>query len=257
MKYDMPTALALIEDKVQRLLHDDLPLLGRNYKLVETEKAGFHVVGANLSPAKEHVPFGGQRPPCAWATNCQFACLNKSGRNNMPDHVLTRVAKTLFLERYPVEFHAKVDAELRREMFRASRRGFRLAARMNLLSDRLKMANPVARRHPTVQFNDYTASPVELPGPDNMYRTYSRKETWTLEQVTGLVQRGLNVSVVFDVKRKAPLPTEWHGMRVIDGDLHDARWTDPAGVIVGLRLKGTKPSMQNARNSGFAVALED
>ena len=175
----------------------------------------------------------------------------------MPTHVLTRVAKTLFLERYPAEFHAKVDAELRREMFRASRRGFRLAARMNLLSDRIKMANAVARRHPAVQFNDYTASPVELPGPDNMYRTYSRKETWTLEQVTGLVQRGLNVSVVFDVKRKAPLPTEWHGMRVIDGDLHDARWTDPAGVIVGLRLKGTKPSMQDARNSGFAVALED
>ena len=177
--------------------------------------------------------------------------------NILPTHVLTRVAKTLFLERYPAEFHAKVDAELAREAFRASRRGFRLAARMNLLSDRIKMANAVARRHPTVQFNDYTASPVELPGPDNMYRTYSRKETWTLEQVMGLVQRGLNVSVVFDVKRKAPLPTEWHGMRVIDGDVHDARWTDPAGVIVGLRLKGTKPSMQDARNSGFAVALED
>jgi len=255
MKYDMITALALIEDKVQRLLNDDLKVLSRTYKLEVTDKTGFYTVGVNLSPAKEHMQFGGQRTSCAWATKCQFACLNKSGMNNMPTHVLTRVAKTLFLERYPAEFHAKVDAELRREMFRASRRGFRLAARMNLLSDRIKMANAVASRHPTVQFNDYTASPVPLPGPDNMYRTYSRKETWTLEQVTGLVQRGLNVSVVFDVKRKAPLPTEWHGMRVIDGDVHDARWTDPAGVIVGLRLKGTKPSMQDARNSGFAVAV--
>ena len=255
MKYDMITALALIEDKVQRLLNDDLKVLSRTYKLEVTDKTGFYTVGVNLSPAKEHMQFGGQRTSCAWATKCQFACLNKSGMNNMPTHVLTRVAKTLFLERYPAEFHAKVDAELRREMFRASRRGFRLAARMNLLSDRIKMANAVASRHPTVQFNDYTASPVPLPGPDNMYRTYSRKETWTLEQVTGLVQRGLNVSVVFDVKRKAPLPPEWHGMRVIDGDVHDARWTDPAGVIVGLRLKGTKPSMQDARNSGFAVAV--
>ena len=255
MKYDMITALALIEDKVQRLLNDDLKVLSRTYKLEVTDKTGFYTVGVNLSPAKEHMQFGGQRTSCAWATKCQFACLNKSGMNNMPTHVLTRVAKTLFLERYPAEFHAKVDAELRREMFRASRRGFRLAARMNLLSDRIKMATAVASRHPTVQFNDYTASPVPLPGPDNMYRTYSRKETWTLEQVTGLVQRGLNVSVVFDVKRKAPLPTEWHGMRVIDGDVHDARWTDPAGVIVGLRLKGTKPSMQDARNSGFAVAV--
>ena len=251
------TDIDTIEDKVQRLLHDDLKLLSRNAKLTKTDKTGFYVVGLNLSPAKEHLQYGGRRTSCAWATKCQFACLNKSGMNILPTHVLTRVAKTLFLERYPAEVHAKVDAELAREAFRASRRGFRLAARMNLLSDRIKMANAVARRHPTVQFNDYTASPVELPGPDNMYRTYSRKETWTLEQVMGLVQRGLNVSVVFDVKRKAPLPTEWHGMRVIDGDVHDARWTDPAGVIVGLRLKGTKPSMQDARNSGFAVALED
>ena len=249
------TDLEIIMDKLERLRNDDLKVISRNAKLTKTDTTGFYVVGFNLSPAKEHMQFGGRRTSCAWATKCQFACLNKSGRNTMPTHVLTRGAKTLFLERYPVEFHAKVDAELHREAFRASRRGFRLAVRPNLLSDRIKMANAVARRHPTVQFNDYTASPVELPGPDNMYRTYSRKETWTWEQVAGLVQRGLNVSVVFDVKKAAPLPTEWRGMRVIDGDTHDARWTDPAGVIVGLRLKGTKPSMQNARNSGFAVAV--
>jgi len=239
------TDIDTIEDKVQRLLHDDLKLLSRNAKLTKTDKTGFYVVGLNLSPAKEHLQYGGQRTSCAWATKCQFACLNKSGMNILPSHVLTRVAKTLFLERYPVEFHAKVDAELTREAFRASRRGFRLAARMNLLSDRIKMANAVARRHPAVQFNDYTASPVPLPGPDNMYRTYSRKETWTLEQVTGLVQRGLNVSVVFDVKRKAPLPTEWHGMKVIDGDLHDLRHLDPKGVVVGLTPKGRKAKANN------------
>jgi len=249
------TDIDTIEDKVQRLLYDDLKLLSRNAKLTKTDKTGFYVVGLNLSPAKEHLQFGGRRTSCAWATKCQFACLNKSGMNNMPTHVLTRVAKTLFLERYPDEFHAKVDAELHREAFRARRRGFQLAGRMNLLSDRIKMANAIAERHPTVQFNDYTASPVELPGPANMHRTYSRKETWTWEQVAGLVRRDLNVSVVFDVKKGAPLPAEWQGMPVIDGDTHDARWTDPAGVIVGLRLKGTKPAKQNARNSGFAVAV--
>ena len=129
MKYDMITALALIEDKVQRLLHDDLKVLGRNYKLEATDKTGFYVVGLNLSPAKEHLQYGGQRTSCAWATKCQFACLTCSGMNILPSHVLTRVAKTLFLERYPVEFHAKVDAELRREMFRASRKP-RPAARL-------------------------------------------------------------------------------------------------------------------------------
>ena len=49
------------------------------------------------------------------------------------------------------------------------------------------------------------------------------------------------------------LPATWRGYPVIDGDEHDARFTDAgAGVIIGLRAKG------KARHdsSGFVVQSE-
>jgi hypothetical protein len=45
------------------------------------------------------------------------------------------------------------------------------------------------------------------------------------------------------------------GLPVISGDLDDARFTDPKGVIVGLYLKGTNKAKQAARDSGFAVSV--
>ncbi|MGA1037994.1 MAG: hypothetical protein ACO3VQ_09310, partial [Ilumatobacteraceae bacterium] len=37
--------------------------------------------------------------------------------------------------------------------------------------------------------------------------------------------------------RGAPLPQFYHGIPVVDGDIDDLRFLDPAGVIVGLRFK--------------------
>jgi hypothetical protein len=37
---------------------------------------------------------------------------------------------------------------------------------------------------------------------------------------------------------KHRLPEQWHGYRVIDGDLADDRTADPDGVVVGLAAKG-------------------
>jgi hypothetical protein len=36
-----------------------------------------------------------------------------------------------------------------------------------------------------------------------------------------------------------PLPEEFLGFQVVDGDATDSRWKDPEGVIVGLRRKGS------------------
>jgi hypothetical protein len=43
-----------------------------------------------------------------------------------------------------------------------------------------------------------------------------------------------NVAVVF----KDKLPRTWMSRPVINGDLHDLRFKDPSGVIVGLVAKG-------------------
>jgi hypothetical protein len=45
------------------------------------------------------------------------------------------------------------------------------------------------------------------------------------------------------------LPSTWLGFPVIDGDRHDARFLDPAGVIVGLRAKG----LARVDTSGFTI----
>jgi hypothetical protein len=48
------------------------------------------------------------------------------------------------------------------------------------------------------------------------------------------------------------LPETWNWIRVIDGTLTDARFSDPRGVVVGLLAKG---KARRDRTSGFVVWL--
>ncbi len=66
------------------------------------------------------------------------------------------------------------------------------------------------------------------------------------------LQQGFNVTVVFAVKKGEPLPKTWNGYRVIDGDIHDLRFLDPEGVVVGLRAKGRAKKTTPVTN-GFVV----
>jgi hypothetical protein len=67
--------------------------------------------------------------------------------------------------------------------------------------------------------------------------TYSASETTTDEQILDTLPH-MNVAVVFDTPRGQPLPDEYLGHEVVDGDKTDARWLDPRPSIVGLRAKG-------------------
>ena len=58
-----------------------------------------------------------------------------------------------------------------------------------------------------------------------------------------LIRNGTNVAIVFRVCEhigncKCPIPTEYLGIPVHNGDKHDARFIDPVGVWVGLKAKG-------------------
>ncbi len=57
------------------------------------------------------------------------------------------------------------------------------------------------------------------------------------------------MAVVFACKREDSLPAKWAGRKVIDGDLHDLRFLDGRGRVVGLRAKG--PARKD--ESGFVV----
>ena len=91
-------------------------------------------------------------------------------------------------------------------------------------------------------------APDARPSTDALPITYSATREgnrWTPATIAETVGRGDNVAVVFRVTRGHPLPATWHGCDVIDGDVSDDRWSDPRGVIVGLRAKGAAVSARS------------
>jgi hypothetical protein len=90
-----------------------------------------------------------------------------------------------------------------------------------------------------VQFYDYTkiAKRFDHELPKNYHLTFSYAEN-TKDNAAAIVGKGHNVAIVFRRKRNESLPKTFWGKRVIDGDLHDLRFTDSKNVIVGLHSKG-------------------
>jgi len=81
----------------------------------------------------------------------------------------------------------------------------------------------------------------KLPG--NYHLTFSRSET--NEAVIDQVIEKAPVSVVF----KHKLPRLYNGYKVINGDLHDMRFKNQSGVIIGLIAKGKA----RKDTTGFAI----
>jgi hypothetical protein len=86
-----------------------------------------------------------------------------------------------------------------------------------------------------VQFYDYTKIPGRNP-PKNYHLTFSESEI-NSAHVAAEIKRGRNIASVFPRKN---VPDTHLGLPVIDGDEHDYRPADAQGVVVGLKVKGTK-----------------
>ena len=78
----------------------------------------------------------------------------------------------------------------------------------------------------------------------------SRKEN-NEEDCLEALRNGRNVAAVFSTKKGEALPKTYKGYEVIDGDLHDVRYKDKQGVVVGLRAKGDARKDQ----SGFVIQI--
>jgi len=153
-------------------------------------------------------------------------------------------------------FKRDLAREIQALIRKADREGMTPAVRLNGTSDLLWLALWGAREFPEVQFYDYTKNPGvfkrELPINYNVTFSYDtggngKRDNW------GACERalaaGFNVAVVFGVKNRKsshngrplknnPLPLNWRGYPVLDGDKTDLRFTDKPGHIVGLRAKG-------------------
>jgi hypothetical protein len=175
---------------------------------------------------------------CRYATpECRAGCVAFAGHGEMPFVQRVRIARTEFLAQHPDAFVALLTGELERLVSNRKRYAVRLNTFSDLPWERIA---PALFTLPRIQFYDYTKWPMDLRAdrPANYHLTYSASERTTGAQVVDYVTGGQNVAVIFAVKRGQPLPTEYLGCRVIDGDKSDARYRDPVGVVVGLRAKG-------------------
>ena len=224
--------------------------VGTSYKTIKSEKVGvltgilymapYNLSGKNVCPNA--------------SAGCAAACLNTSGRGAMHVVQAARLKKTqrFFADRQ--QFLWDLVNEIRALKRKAQARGMKAAVRLNGTSDlpyeKYKIGDTgknIMELFPDIQFYDYTKLETRITKgqlPANYHLTFSRAED--NDHKLDAVLEHTSAAVVFS----GELPATWRGYPVIDGDEHDARFTDAgAGVIIGLTAKG------KARHdaSGFVV----
>ena len=152
--------------------------------------------------------------------------------------------------------------EITKAILKARRAGYTPVFRLNGTSDlpweslRLNDGRTVLETFPEITFYDYTKhvsrALANAAGehPSNYSLTFSRAES-NHDDVAAVLSAGGNVAAVFAVRPHA-LPLQYADRPVIDGDLDDLRFLDPAGVIVGLSAKGRG----KRDTSGFVIEID-
>lgn len=197
---------------------------------------------------------------CAGATiGCASVCLFGAGhgqRHMIHDgkHTvwIARIVRTILFFEHRDQFMIQAIKEMQAFKRKAIRQGVKSAFRPNVLSDiDWQSQAPWVFSQDIDRVYDYTkvAKRIKNNDPTKYHLTLSRTETTSDSLVVDTVSRGVNVAVVFNVKKGQPLPDEYLGVPVIDADINDNRFNDPIGVIAGLREKKTGKADQ----SGFVV----
>jgi len=207
-----------------------------NHKTIKGEKIGWRTYGLHLAP---HTLAG--RNVCAHASaGCAAACLNTAGRGIMHSVQEARIKKTKWFFEDRLAFTLQLIKEIKSRKKSAIKNNLTPCFRLNLTSDLPWENLSVMLPFPFLQFYDYTKDKKRmlrhLNGelPPNYYLTYSRSEETRDEEIHDLCDKGGNVAIVF----RDHLPSEWQGIKVVDGDINDLRFLDGYSKIIGLRAKG-------------------
>ena len=207
-----------------------------NNKTIKGEKLGWRTYGLHLAP---HTLSG--KNVCAHASaGCAAACLNTAGRGIMHSVQEARIKKTKWFFEDRLAFTLQLIKEIKSRKKSAIKNNLTPCFRLNLTSDLPWENLSVMLPFPFLQFYDYTKDKKRmlryLNGelPPNYYLTYSRSEETRDEEIHDLCNKGGNVAIVF----RDHLPSEWQGIKVIDGDINDLRFLDEYSKIVGLKAKG-------------------
>ena len=207
-----------------------------------------------LAPARE----SGIVNMCPAASKgCTFNCLYTSGRGAMSNVKRARIAKTILFKLEQERFMGDIASNVLALCKKATKASLKPAIRLNGTSDvaweKVQInGKSIMEINADTQFYDYSKRMERVRAyaaglmPKNYHLTFSRSED-NQADVEEAIALGVNVAVVFAGKT---LPETYMGRPVISGDIHDARFLDPVGCIVGLKAKGKAKK----DTSGFVVA---
>jgi hypothetical protein len=188
---------------------------------------------------------------CPKATKgCIAACLNTAGRGGMfkkgeNTNMIqkARIRKTVMYFEQRDLFLATLEADIRKAIRFAERKGLTPVFRLNGTSDLSVEKWGIIEKFPTVQFYDYTKvlgrKVKHLP---NYHLTFSKADGNDSDVAEALLQ-GMSVVAVYDEIPKG----------VPSADETDLRFLDPKGIMLGLKAKGRAKKDY----SGFVIRLKE
>ncbi len=202
----------------------------KSAKIDKTKKGGINNAILYLAPAS----ISGKNVCPRSSAGCRAACLYSAGRGRFTAVQNARIQRTLLFHEDKAAFYTRLLSDL-------TKLPSGTAVRLNGTSDidhyqwsKIIFGKPFYELLPELRFYEYTKRPeiaYRYKGSP-LHVTFSRDEANWLTCVS-LLEEGVNVAVVF-----LSVPETYKGYRVIDGDITDARFLDPDGVIVGLSAKG-------------------
>jgi hypothetical protein len=208
--------------------------VGNDAKTIKGQKKGYLTGILYLAPAN----IAGSKSVCPFSTaGCRRVCLYTAGRGGFNSVQQARIRKTREFQADPAAFAEAIKSDIATLAKEAAKKNLTPAVRLNGTSDILWEEHGIMQAFPDIQFYDYTKYPPKLRQdlPANYHLTHSFSEKKVAEEWSkGWFERGVNTAVVFF----GGLPTDWKGFPVINGDESDLRFTDPQGVVVGLKVKG-------------------
>ena len=224
-------------------------LLGTSKKTVKGDGKEFLTRILYFAPA-----FLSGKNTCSKASiGCSNSCLFQNGFGRYDNTQIGRINKTNYFYNEREKFMKQLCKEI--AMFEAECKFEEVTPviRLNGTSDlNLSLFNYKGKNildwFKNVIFYDYTKVlkrfDTKLVEKSNYFLTASRDEN-NFQEVEKLLNKGFNVAFVFNAKKNKPLPTEYKGFKVVDGDKNDLRHIDylenkgnKKGVIVGLIAKG-------------------
>ena len=222
-----------------------------NPKVLKGMSQGYNTYILHLAPAN----LSGYETCAKRTLGCTDACLNLAGRGGMfkrgeNTNVIqqARIRKTKMFFENRVEFMTTLVKDIELGIKQSKKMELVPVFRLNGTSDLSwekyevvrngKLFRNIFTAFPEVQFYDYTkVLGRKVKEYSNYHLTFSAADG-NDSDVLKAMNEGLNVAVVFGIKKTLPMPVDYLNRPVFNGDESDLRFLDPKGVIVGLYAKG-------------------